>query len=118
MMSLTFGLFTQVSGSGPLGPLVISAIGLRCRQRNPNPRVSDNAGNEVNRVSVITRCPRVGIPHPRLGLFGLHQRPMIDYFSYLLLNNSIYAVWCPIPNVIPSVQLRCISVVCKQLMSL
>ena len=23
MMSLTFGLFTQVSGSGPLGPLVI-----------------------------------------------------------------------------------------------
>ena len=25
MMSLTFGLFTQVSGSGPLGPLVIVA---------------------------------------------------------------------------------------------
>ena len=25
MMSLTFGLFTQVSGSGPLGPLVISS---------------------------------------------------------------------------------------------
>ena len=24
MMSLTFGLFTQVSGSGPLGPLVIN----------------------------------------------------------------------------------------------
>ena len=27
MMSLTFGLFTQVSGSGPLGPLVISDAG-------------------------------------------------------------------------------------------
>ena len=25
MMSLTFGLFTQVSGSGPLGPLVMIA---------------------------------------------------------------------------------------------
>ena len=25
MMSLTFGLFTQVSGSGPLGPLVLSS---------------------------------------------------------------------------------------------
>ena len=25
MMSLTFGLFTQVSGSGPLGPLVWSS---------------------------------------------------------------------------------------------
>ena len=24
MMSLTFGLFTQVSGSGPLGPLVVT----------------------------------------------------------------------------------------------
>ena len=37
MMSLTFGLFTQVSGSGPLGPLVYSVIavfmqlGLICR---------------------------------------------------------------------------------------
>ena len=34
MMSLTFGLFTQVSGSGPLGPLVfflelIAALGLK-----------------------------------------------------------------------------------------
>ena len=26
MMSLTFGLFTQVSGSGPLGPLVREII--------------------------------------------------------------------------------------------
>ena len=26
MMSLTFGLFTQVSGSGPLGPLVFNVI--------------------------------------------------------------------------------------------
>ena len=26
MMSLTFGLFTQVSGSGPLGPLVYSIL--------------------------------------------------------------------------------------------
>ena len=28
MMSLTFGLFTQVSGSGPLGPLVLEALAL------------------------------------------------------------------------------------------
>ena len=28
MMSLTFGLFTQVSGSGPLGPLVKEDISL------------------------------------------------------------------------------------------
>ena len=26
MMSLTFGLFTQVRGSGPLGPLVIEVL--------------------------------------------------------------------------------------------
>ena len=28
MMSLTFGLFTQVSGSGPLGPLVLCLAGV------------------------------------------------------------------------------------------
>ena len=28
MMSLTFGLFTQVSGSGPLGPLVVLYMNL------------------------------------------------------------------------------------------
>ena len=35
MMSLTFGLFTQVSGSGPLGPLVqlyIELTGLALRE--------------------------------------------------------------------------------------
>ena len=30
MMSLTFGLFTQVSGSGPLGPLVFSNNLVQC----------------------------------------------------------------------------------------
>ena len=32
MMSLTFGLFTQVSGSGPLGPLVSIGISFILRQ--------------------------------------------------------------------------------------
>ena len=36
MMSLTFGLFTQVSGSGPLGPFVFHFI---CR---PSGLKSDN----------------------------------------------------------------------------
>ena len=31
MMSLTFGLFTQVSGSGPLGPLVIVVYQLQIK---------------------------------------------------------------------------------------
>ena len=30
MMSFTFGLFTQVSGSGPLGPLVFIENGILC----------------------------------------------------------------------------------------
>ena len=30
MMSLTFGLFTQVSGSGPLGPLVYHSDHMNC----------------------------------------------------------------------------------------
>ena len=45
MMRLTFGLFTQVSGSGPLGPLVLSlfmcsdVMGQHC----PRPRASASA---------------------------------------------------------------------------
>ena len=34
MMSLTFGLFTQVSGSGPLGPLVYCASYVELSQRD------------------------------------------------------------------------------------
>ena len=35
MMSLTFGLFTQVSGSGPLGPLVTTALITKQGQHTP-----------------------------------------------------------------------------------
>ena len=145
MMSLTFGLFTQVSGSGPLDPLVTSfsiakskkfqrktydwqvsvdneqptselhllmhserhwscrqqvryayiftrkcrlspyvtniqtesIVGLRCRPRNPNPRVNG-------------QYRKRGLPNFRhipltrgLEFFGLHRRPMFDYFSFL-----------------------------------
>ena len=46
MMSLTFGLFTQVSGSGPLGPLVYAhgkfgvhgRFGIYWISRNNRPR--------------------------------------------------------------------------------
>ena len=41
MMSLTFGLFTQVSGSGPLGPLVEK------RQDSNHPIQSMDFGNLV-----------------------------------------------------------------------
>ena len=48
MMSLTFGLFTQVSGSGPLGPLVffdMNPIALR------EAKIVHNFGlSECNRV--------------------------------------------------------------------
>ena len=36
MMSLTFGLFTQVSGSGPLGPLVN-----QCRHGTDSANIED-----------------------------------------------------------------------------
>ena len=39
MMSLTFGLFTQVSGSGPLGPLVLS----KCSVTTEKPPLQLNA---------------------------------------------------------------------------
>ena len=46
MMSLTFGLFTQVSGSGPLGPLVIKSLRVldsKKDQRAPSLRSSQLA---------------------------------------------------------------------------
>ena len=44
MMSLTFGLFTQVSGSGPLGPLVLKmymSLFMQNRIRLQNSTVPD-----------------------------------------------------------------------------
>ena len=51
MMSLTFGLFTQVSGSGPLGPLVF-------RKGNPLPghyRVNQRIAASRSRSSVTDK---------------------------------------------------------------
>ena len=43
MMSLTFGLFTQVSGSGPLGPLVLNYCSLR---------------SQLNELMKLSECQR------------------------------------------------------------
>ena len=45
MMSLTFGLFTQVSGSGPLGPLVFSDFDNFC-----------SLFESINRLSCLSVC--------------------------------------------------------------
>ena len=50
MMSLTFGLFTQVSGSGPLGPLV-SFFLARFTVVVPVSLVCDS--------SIVTTCPSI-----------------------------------------------------------
>ena len=43
MMSLTIGLFTQVSGSGPLGPLVIISHYVACKDyHNMNTVMADH----------------------------------------------------------------------------
>ena len=43
MMSLTFGLFTQVRGSGPLGPLVLKIV--YCVYSLESPRRGDSYEN-------------------------------------------------------------------------
>ena len=48
-MSLTFGLFTQVSGSGPLGPLVGNTFGGKMRSL-----VAKDTGS-LNTVSKIVK---------------------------------------------------------------
>ena len=61
----------------------------------------------------------------RLGFRGLHQRPLIDYFSYPFTENrcfkkifTINVVWRPTPNIIWRSSLWRVSNVCKQLTSL
>ena len=52
MMSLTFGLFTQVSGSGPLGPLVIilnTYVPLIFHAKT-QPKLSSGSGEKVDFV--------------------------------------------------------------------
>ena len=50
MMSLTFGLFTQVSGSGPLGPLVLNKP-----QYNAFHIYDNNAFGTENLVNLVNR---------------------------------------------------------------
>ena len=59
MMSLTFGLFTQVSGSGPLGPLVffkysISTIDVKKRKFILFPQDKLNHECTINCISIVS----------------------------------------------------------------
>ena len=58
MMSLTFGLFTQVSGSGPLGPLVkhtdrLLSVAVLCIQ-------IQSAKVSVRYANTECKCEQVG----------------------------------------------------------
>ena len=60
MMSLTFGLFTQVSGSGPLGPLV-----LHVRQKNLLAHIKKKKNIKKltkTKIKIIMTDPSVQIP--------------------------------------------------------
>ena len=64
MMSLTFGLFTQVSGSGPLGPLVCSfetvfpSVSDRLPKREKEKKKIDERKN-VKTTFTRTYCKRI-----------------------------------------------------------
>ena len=47
MMSLTFGLFTQVSGSGPLGTLVVGHCDLQ------GPVILPSISGSISQISII-----------------------------------------------------------------
>ena len=55
MMSLTFGLFTQVSGSGPLGPLVDykSISGTNVDSADPVQKPQNMATDRINTGSLL-----------------------------------------------------------------
>ena len=77
---------------------------------------------EGKRIMPETEFPALSVDS-RLGFLGLHRRPMIDYFSYILLNkiilipDSFYNLRCMTAIAIRSFSLRRAGVVCKQLTS-
>ena len=58
MMSLTFGLFTQVSGSGPLGPLVCFCLssGWPDSDRNAVSKAGKPKDNQPTRIRLSQRA--------------------------------------------------------------
>ena len=72
MMSLTFGLFTQVSGSGPLGPLVFNDKGPVMQILVPKGRsvIAKFYKNVLRKLKKYykTHCPKT--EHMHLGLFA------------------------------------------------
>ena len=55
MMSLTFGLFTQVSGSGPIGPLVLKS---ELRFMRCNPKFYDQTTQSCDELGVVGSLDR------------------------------------------------------------
>ena len=84
MMSLTFGLFTQVSGSGPLGPLV------SYKQKNS---FSENQlvlpSIRISTGQVATFC----YPHFKQVANGVF-RGQICYLLLLISNPGLTSVTC------------------------
>ena len=64
MMSLTFGLFTQVSGSGPLGPLV--------------------SGSDKTRMLFFHKCPTV------VGILKFKSRKKISCSAELSMKKFFF----------------------------
>ena len=75
MMSLTFGLFTQVSGSGPLGPLVVL---------NGTPQVSVASETSVQLSGLVLFCGKLCIQAKQNIL-------LFCYASFLQKNDSIFS---------------------------
>ena len=62
MMSLTFGLFTQVSGSGPLGPLVMQEAWARLPSGcKPNYYFQFNKAGDPSQVCAVIPDVRVAV---------------------------------------------------------
>ena len=73
MMSLTFGLFTQVSGSGPLGPLVYYLVLGRFLTK-----AWVGGGNKnKNKMTKIPSRNKKKIKASKMDFFFIFQNPLI-----------------------------------------
>ena len=95
MMSLTFGLFTQVSGSGPLGPLVSDAISCLLHNLKTIWNILMTHFSYVEQV--MTMCPIQEEQVMTMCRIQEWQLSLSYFLSYFTLIISV-TVSCPLCN--------------------
>ena len=88
MMSLTFGLFTQVSGSGPLGPLVLNIKIHVIKLCNSKSNMSESSCQ--SKIWIL--CQNSLIRELKIRVVGFVLKKIFIYFEMLIASYVLYCL--------------------------